>query len=256
MSATVTASELQAVIGKWRRLISELKEENALLDTARQAYMAREEELRQLTAEWEETKAETQDAVMKVTAEITASRNEVAALEAQTASLNTRVAQRQEKTAQYKAILATKRAEVEATQERLHAAEEGVRQRLATFVAARADLKGELEAKIATVAELAAKDKEDAAAKAKDLERRIKTLEAVAAGEKKQWEAEKDRRDKEEKVACLAALREEIAASHKSKAREIGFLRDSASLKANIDQAASEIEALLANLSVAAPPAN
>lgn len=249
-SSEVATLELQSLIGKWRKLIAQLKEENVLLDQARETAAVKEAEYRGLISEWEATKNETQDAVMKVTAEITASRNEVAALEAQTASLNNRIAQRQEKTSQYKTILAAKKAEVEENKERIFAEEEGVRQRLATFRSCRAELKAELEMKSEKVSESLKREEAAFAASEADMEKKIRQLEAAVVTEKKQWAAEKDRLDKEDKIKCLVALRGEISDAQKSKSREVSFLKDSASLKTNIEQSANEIESLLANLRI------
>ncbi|EKF26003.1 hypothetical protein MOQ_010325 [Trypanosoma cruzi marinkellei] len=240
-------SQVKELIQKWRALSNELKEKNAELEKTRAALQELEGQHAKTVQDWDLEKANIQNTISLVWAQVSDKKEEVLRIEKETADLQLKVDERRMRNEEYWSVLNKRRQAVTTRLQEVEEKDKGAKERLRDFREVRDESKQQLLSAIGKLEDADQQELVDHQQKTRQMRSKISEALASVEAEKKSWALEAAMRGWRQKNDARRWLSEEANASEKNKGIWVEAIREADSM--HCDDSLKELDALRALIS-------
>ncbi|KAF5215474.1 hypothetical protein ECC02_011839 [Trypanosoma cruzi] len=240
-------SQVKELIQKWRALSNELKEKNAELEKTRAGLQELEGQHAKTVQDWDLEKANIQNTISLVWAQVSDKKEEVLRIERKTADLQSKVDERRLRNEEYWCVLDKRRQAVTTRLQELEEKDKDAKERLRDFREVRDESKQQLISAIRKLEDAEQQELVDHQQKTRQMRSKISEVVASVEAEKKSWALEAAVRGWREKNDARRWLSEEANASEKNKGVWAEAIREADSM--HCDNSLKELDVLRALIS-------
>ncbi|EAN97529.1 hypothetical protein, conserved [Trypanosoma cruzi] len=240
-------SQVKELIQKWRALRNELKEKNAELEKTRAALQELEGQHAKTVQDWDLEKANIQNTISLVWAQVSDKKEEVLRIEKERADLQSKVDERRLRNEEYWCVLDKRRQAVTTRLQELEEKDKDAKERLRDFREVRDESKQQLISAIRKLEDAEQQELVDHQQKTRQVRSKISEVVASVEAEKKSWALEAAVRGWREKNDARRWLSEEANSYEKNKGVWAEAIREADSM--HFDNSLKELDALRALIS-------
>eukprot|EP00758_Cryptobia_borreli_P002141 Tbor_TRINITY_DN2818_c0_g1::TRINITY_DN2818_c0_g1_i1::g.23178::m.23178 len=245
VATTNTTTHMRELVAEWHKLVAAKTEASVKLAEHREELAALKTEKQELEDNWNTTKESIQQTITGVSSAIHKSNVESDAMNKETQRLNERIADRTERNKDYRNIINKKRVALEALRHEIEGKEKDIRDALGKFRQSRDDIKAHLEGSINKISSvLLLKEKSSYENTVSTLKGRLEQINKISTREKRVFNEEVLRIDREGKVQDLIALRKELHDSQIGKDTFADILHRTSSHSSTFADGSAQIDRL------------
>ncbi|KEG06005.1 hypothetical protein DQ04_16621000 [Trypanosoma grayi] len=240
-------SQVKELIQKWRGLSNELKDKNTELEKTRVALNELEAQHAKTVQDWDLEKANIQNTISLVWAQVSNRKEELVRIEEETKDLQRKVDERRLRNEEHWRVLNRRKQIVTEQLQKLEEKDKGTRERLREFREVREESGKQLLSAIRKLEDTDQQEQVDHQKKTRQMQSKIAEIEACIDAERKSWALEMAMREWNQKNDARRWLCEEASVAENDKSMWVAIVKESNSLQCE-DQL-KEIDSLRALLS-------
>ncbi|ESL11411.1 hypothetical protein TRSC58_00839 [Trypanosoma rangeli SC58] len=240
-------SHVKELIQKWRALSKELKENNVELETTRAALQELEGQHAKTVQDWDFEKANIQNTISLVWAQVSKKKEELSLIERETSDLQLKVDERRVRNEEHWGVLNKRKQAVAARLQEIEEKEKDTRERLRQFREAREESKQQLFSAIRKLEDAEQQERLEHQQKTRQVRTRIAELVASIEAEKKSWALDTAVREWNQRNDARRWLSEEANAAEAGKGVWAELIKEGEAL--HCDDALKELDTLCALVS-------
>ncbi|RNF14460.1 uncharacterized protein Tco025E_05830 [Trypanosoma conorhini] len=240
-------SQVKELIQKWRALSNELKEKNAELEKTRASLQELEGQHAKTVQDWDLEKANIQNTISLVWAQVSNKKEELSRIEKETSDLQLKVDERRLRNEEHWGVLNKRKQAVAARLHEIEEKEKDTKEGLRQFREAREEGRQQLLTAIRKLEDAEQQERVDHQQKTRQMRTRIAELVATVEAEKKSWALDAAMREWNQRNDARRWLSEEANTAENDKGAWVDVIKEAGSL--HCDDALKELDTLRALLS-------